>query len=57
MTNAVEGAAILGDIVGDMADKEAFGVDFFSVEGNSTAETGGAGIAATCAIEVECKHL
>ena len=57
MPDAIERATILGDIIGDMADKEAFGVDFFAVERDRAAETGKAGIAATGAVKVEGMHL
>ncbi len=57
MTEAVQGAAILSDVVGDMPDKETFRVDFFAVERDGAAETGGAGVTSTGAIKVEGMHL
>ena len=57
MPDAIERATILGDIIGDMADKETFGVDFFAVEGDGAAETGGTGVTSTGAIKVEGMHL
>jgi len=57
MPEAIECAAILGDIIGDMADKEALGVDFFAVERDRAAETGRTGVTSTGAVKVEGMHL